>query len=76
MRTFDENLDAYHTLNTLNALYVKRSTGMLSKAITEGEIQSIMVEDKAHWEEQGKLYIELGKEMAQIMSKKWWQFWK
>ncbi len=76
MRTFDGNLDAYHALNALNDIYVKGISARLRRASTFGEIESISQESKKHSEEQGELYKELGEEMAQIMSKKWWQFWK
>ena len=75
MGAFDENLDAYHALNTLNDIYVKQMQKRISEASQE-EIGAILKEDDAHWEEQGKLYGELGEEMVKIMSKKWWQFWK
>jgi len=76
MGTFDENLNAYHALSALDAIYVKLMTERLMGASTPEEVEALMQEGDAHWAEQEKRYKELGEEMVEIMSKKWWQFWK
>jgi len=76
VRTFDGNLDAYHTLNDLNDMYVRRISQRLAMAKTREESNAIMREADAHFAEQRKQYRKLGEEMVQIMGKKWWHFWK
>ena len=76
MRTFDGNLNAYHVLNTFNDMYVKQMQRRINEASTQEELKEIMEERDAHRQEQEELYKELGEEMIDIMSKKWWQFWK
>lgn len=76
MRTFNENLDAYHALNALNDAYVQSLTKRLKRASGKEEVNALMREDGAHAAKQRELYEELGKEMVKIMDVKWWQFWK
>ncbi len=76
MRTFNRNLNAYHGLNTLNDIYTSNMARRLAGASTQEEIGAIIRESDTRFEEQRKLYKELGKEMVEIMNKKWWQFWK
>jgi len=76
MRTFDENLNAYHGLNAINDIYEQQMGRKLKEAKTLEEIDAIVAEVLSHSVEQSKLYRDLGEEMAKIMEKKWWQFWK
>ena len=76
MRTFNENLGAYHALNALGNIHAGEISRRLREASTREELEVIMKESDAYWEEQGKLYEKLGEEMVVIMGKKWWQFWK
>lgn len=76
MGTFDGNLAAYHTLYTLNEIYLEGMNLRLSRATTKEEVKAITEEGDAYFDEQMKLYEELGKEMKRIMDVKWWQFWK
>ena len=41
-----------------------------------GEVNEIFKESQAHFKLEEDKYRELGEEMAKIMSRKWWQFWK
>ena len=76
MQTFNRNLDAYHSLNAMNDLYTRRFQVKLLEAKTTEEIDAIMDEAKAHFDQEEIKYRRLGEEMVEIMSKKWWQFWK
>ena len=76
MGTFDENLRAYHGLNALNEIYNIKMRARLARATTTEEMFVIFEESRTHFDDQKKLYAELGKEMVAIMNKKWWQFWK
>ena len=70
MRSFDGNLNAYHSLNALNDIYVKHMSKRLTEASTQEEQDAIMQDSDMHFAEQGKLYQELGEEMVKIMDVK------
>lgn len=76
MRTFEGNLDAYHALNGTVDLEVKEFTRRLLAATTPEERQHIQEESDQYFTKQSKIYEALGGEMAKIMSKRWWEFWK
>ena len=76
MRNFDENLNAYHALNAQQDVYIENMTARIMEASTQEEANALLKEGLNHILGQGQLYKELGEEMVQIMSKKWWQFWK
>ncbi len=76
MRTFDGNLDAYHSLNKLAAFRMDEFSRRICKATTEEEIDNLLYEGKQYLDKQKELYGELGREMTKIMRKHWWEFWK
>lgn len=76
MRTFYENLNAYHALNAIGELHSAIRRGDLKEAKTIEEIDTLLEEERKYWETQRKEYSVLGEEMVKIMSKHWWEFWK
>ncbi len=76
MRTFDGNLNAYHALNKSQELQQGEFTQRFSQATTPEEGKKLLNEWWLYIGMQRKAYKELGDEMAKIISKKWWQFWK
>ncbi len=76
MRTFGQNMGSYHSRNALNEIY-NMEIGLRAKGIkTREEFDALMGEIVAHYNKEGEEYHTLGDEMAKIMSKKWWEFWK
>lgn len=76
MRTFDGNLNAYHALNAQQNTYRENMMARIKRASTQEEANDLLQEGLDHILGQGKIYKELGEEMTEIMSKKWWRFWK
>ncbi len=76
MSSFDANLGAYHALNAKLEAESKLTMAKIASASTQEEADRLRQEYLTYMEAQGKTYEKLGTEMVNIMSKKWWQFWK
>jgi len=75
-RTLNGNLGAYHFQNKLMDMRMAEFSRRLSAAATPAERKQVMDESQQYFNEQDRVYKQLGEELVHITSKHWWEFWK